>query len=933
MATDKKLPHSLYLLDGMALVYRAYLALIRSPIYNSKGTNTSALFGFVNTLVDLLVKRSPTHIAVVFDTSAPTPRHHLFPAYKAQRQEMPEDLAAAIPHVKRLVRAFNIPALELDGFEADDIIGTLAARADARGDMLTYMVTPDKDFAQLVSPTTIIYKPGRQGGEVELLDLPSILSNWGIERPDQVIDILVLLGDASDNIPCIPGIGENTAKKLVGQFGSVEGLLENVGQLKGKQKENVEKFGQQAILSKQLATIIRDVPIPVTFEELAIEPMDEATVMGIFTEFEFNAIGKRLFGESFKAGRGALVSASPASPAHAGASAEQGELFAGLLSLADVPHQYTTVASIEAAHDLVARLGKQEAFCFDVETTSLDPRDCEILGVAFSFNAHEGFYADCTVPGMLETLAPALEQSGAEKVGHNLKFDLGVLLDHGVVPAGPFFDTMLVHSLCEPDQRHGMDYLSERLLGYTPVPIDSLIGSKKDKGGQLSMSALTGEKLGALAEYAAEDADVTWQLAARLRTMLEDSGQAKVYYEIEGPLLPVLVAVEHEGIALDVRALAEIGAGLEKRMAELQEKVIRAAGTQFNLNSPKQLGQILFDVLKLVEKPKKTKTGQYKTDEQTLATLSTEHAIVRDLLEHRESSKLKSTYVDALPTAVARKSGRVHTTFHQLMTATGRLASSNPNLQNIPVRTQQGREIRKAFVPGRQGCVLLSADYSQIELRVMASISGDPAMVEAFENGLDIHTATAAKVYGVGIHDVLPEMRRTAKMVNFGIIYGISAFGLSQRLGIPRSEAAGIISAYFREYAGVRKFMDEIVERAKRDGFVETLTGRRRYLRDINSTNGMIRSAAERTAINTPIQGSSADMIKLAMIKVEALLREQSLQTRMLLQVHDELVFEMPEAESPIVIPLVEETMRDALPLKVPVVVESGTGANWLEAH
>ena len=912
----------LFLLDGMALVYRAHFALIRNPIFTSGGVNSSALFGFTNTLVDLIQKRKPTHIAVVFDTQAPTERHEIYPEYKAQREAMPEDLAAAIPHVKRMVEAFRIPVIEKDGYEADDIIGTLAKRASADGGWEVFMVTPDKDFGQLVEENIVMYKPGRKGGDVELMGVEEICGKWEIERPEQVIDILGLMGDASDNIPGIPGVGEKTAIKLMKQFGSMEKLLENTDQLKGKQKEKVEANKEQALLSKRLATILLDVPVEIGWEELEVEEVDAAAVKAMCVEFEFNAIGKRLLGDEFKAGRGGEAVES-----------EGGEVEVVLKTLADVEHDYRLVRTVAEAEELVGLLETQERWCFDTETSSLDVKEAEVVGVAFSWGAGTGWYVDTTVDGLMEVIRPVLETPGAEKVGHNLKFDLAVLLWNGISVEGPFFDTMLVHTLVEPDQRHGMDYLSERYLDYTPVAIETLIGSKADADGQMSMLEVTGEKQEAVAEYAAEDADVTWQLAEVLRPLLAEGGQGRVYTEIEAPVLPVLVRMEREGVALDTAALAEIGEMLGGRITGLEAEIKKQAGTDFNVNSPKQIGQVFFDVLKLVEKPKKTKTGQYKTDEATLATLAPNHKIVRDLLDFREASKLKSTYVDALPEAVCAKTGRVHTTFQQLMTATGRLASSAPNVQNIPVRSAQGREIRKAFVAGGEGNVLLSADYSQIELRVMASISGDAAMIEAFEAGLDIHTATAAKVYEVDLEDVLGEMRRTAKMVNFGIIYGISAFGLSQRLGVPRTEAAQIIEAYFSQYPGVKAFMEAVVEKAKVDGYVETLAGRRRYLRDIASSNGNVRAVAERMAINTPIQGTAADMIKLAMVRVDAALRERGVEARMLLQVHDELLLEVPEGEVDEVRELVVEGMRGALELKVPVVVDTGVGRDWLEAH
>lgn len=911
-------PDRLYLLDGMALIYRAYFALIRTPIRTTEGFNTSAIFGFANALVDLLQKYEPTHIAVAFDTREPTFRHVRFPAYKAQREEMPEELSKSLEPVKRLIRAFNIPVLELPGYEADDIIGTLAKRADDAGGYETFMVTPDKDFAQLVSATTKIYKPGRQGGEAEILDLASIQENWQVQTPDQVADILGLWGDASDNIPGVPGIGEKTAKKLIAQFGSVDNILASTDQLKGKQKENLENFADQARLSKELATINVESPIDVDFETLVMGEWDTEALQELLIEYEFNALGKRLLGDGFHAGRGHEEKKT----------------------IEDTPHDYRHIDADDAKGRaaLIAELEKLDSFCFDSETSSLDPKTTKLLGLAFSWKAREGIYVqfptdDRKAGAVLEEFRPLFENAAVEKIGHNLKFDLAVLNWNGLRAVGPFFDTMLAHALVEPDQRHQMDYMSEAYLGYTPVSITSLIGDKKGASVQLSMLDIVEEKSEEVAEYAAEDADITWQLADIMRKLLKEKDQERVFYEIEVPLLPVLVDIEREGIAIDVGALATISKQLGERINGLAEEIEAAAGHSFNLKSPKQLGEVLFDELKLVEKPKKTKTGQYVTNEQVLLTLAHEHEIVRNILEYREATKLKSTYVDTLPEAVLPKSGRIHTSFHQLMTATGRLASSHPNLQNIPIRSAQGREIRRAFVPRDKDFVLLAADYSQIELRVMASLSNDKAMIEAFENGLDIHTATAARVYGVELDDVLPEMRRSAKMVNFGIIYGISAFGLSQRLGIPRGEAADIIENYLREYSGVAEFMSSIVEQAADRGYVETVSGRRRYLPALKDGNATVRKAAERTAINTPIQGSAADMIKIAMVKVAAALDGKGFKSRMLLQVHDELVFDLHRDEVDTITPLVVDAMTGALPLKVPVVVETGVGENWLEAH
>jgi DNA polymerase-1 len=923
----------LFLLDGMALIYRAHFAFIQNPIRNSKGTNTSALYGFINTLLSILEKENPTHIGVAFDTSAPTPRHILFPAYKAQRDEMPEELAAAIPHVKALCRAFGIPVLVVDGFEADDIIGTLVKRAEL-DEFESFMVTPDKDFAQLISESTCMWKPGRKGSDHEIIDLAMMLQNWEIERPAQVIDILGLWGDAADNIPGIPGVGEKTAKKLIAEFGSIENLIANSAKLKGKQKENVETHADQALLSKELATIILDVPVDVTWDELVISERDEEALKTLFNEFEFRTLTKRLF----PTGSAEFIPRE--------SSSEEPTLFETFKTIRDVEHTYHLVDTPELQAQLFAALAQQKSFCFDIETTGLDRFTSRLLGVAFSWKAHEGWYlpySDSLLPAVRSALA-----SPAEKIGHNLKFDLSILHHHGIEVAGPFFDTMLADTLIAPERRHSMDYLSEILLGYTPVKLadiskpaaepdaatllDLFSHAEKAKASKdLDIAAIP---LAILAEYAAEDADVTFQLAQKIRPLLAESGQESILKQIEGPLLPVLVGMEMEGIAIDPAALGLIGDELQIQIDELAKSIHVHADRSFNIASPKQLGEILFDQLGLAEKAKKTKTGQYKTDEQTLATLEGKHPIISDILAWRESTKLKGTYLDALPTHIVAETGRIHTHFHQLVAATGRLASSDPNLQNIPVRSEAGRKIRKAFVP-RDGFTLLSCDYSQIELRVMAAISQDVTMIEAFQNDADIHTITAAKVFAVEPENVTSDMRRTAKMVNFGIIYGISAFGLSQRLAIPRTEAANIIEAYFREYPAIRQFMDRTVNEAREAGYVETLSGRRRYFPDLNSGNQNLRGIAERAAINMPIQGTAADMIKLAMIRIATLLRENSCQSKMLLQVHDELVFDLARDEQEELVPQILTAMKTALPLPngVPVEVSSGTGPNWLAAH
>lgn len=916
----------LFLLDGMALVYRAHFAFIRNPITNSNGVNTSAIYGFANTLLTIIGKESPTHLAVAFDTSAPTSRHKTYPEYKAQREAMPEELAAAIPEVKKLCAAFRIPVIEMDGFEADDIIGTIAHQAEENGNFDTFMVTPDKDFAQLVAPRTAMWKPGRQGSDHEVLDLPAILEKWEVKSPKQVIDILGLWGDASDNIPGVPGIGEKTAKKLVGLYDSVEGLIDNIDKLKGKQKENVTNFAEQARLSKDLATIILDVPLAQKLDDLVRQEPDEEVLKAAFEEWEFRTLTKRLFSKNDDS------------------DGDDAPVFENLKNISDVPHNYHLVRSDDEIEDLIEKLTTAESFCFDVETNSLDRFQAKLLGIAFSTTPQEAYYLPVSDwESLRKKIAPVLT-SDSLKVGHNLKFDLAILLSHGIAVKGPFFDTMLAHILVAPDQKHTMDSLAENLLNYSPVklvdlftessePEDDLFAAaakKKAAKGDLDPSEIPTEKL---AEYAAEDADVTIQLFHSLKPLLEEKKLLPLWESIEAPLLPVLVAMEAEGITVDQNVLDEVGKTLAERIAKLSVEIEASAGRPFNLNSPKQLGEILFGEMELVEKPKKTKTGQFKTDEQTLSSLAPKHPIVANILSYREATKLKGTYVDALPAHRAQHSGRVHTHLHQLVTTTGRLASSDPNLQNIPVRSETGRELRRAFVPRGPEFTLLAADYSQVELRVMAALSGDPTMIEAFQNNLDIHTATAAKVFGVEIDGVIPDMRRTAKMVNFGIIYGISAFGLSQRLGIPRGEASEIIKTYFEEYPAIKQFMEDTIEDAREKGYVETLAKRRRYFKDITSSNATIRSNAERAAINSPIQGTAADMIKIAMIKVQELLVGKK--SKMILQVHDELLFDLHLDEQKDLTPKIVEAMETAviLPKNVPIRIDTGAGDNWLQAH
>ena len=929
---------SLYLIDCMALIYRAHFALIKSPIFTSSGLNTSALYGFTNTLLDLLEQQKPELLAIATDTAEPTARHTIFPAYKAQREDMPEDIVSALPHIDRLASALGIPLLRYPGFEADDVIGTIAVK-HASPDLNVVMVTPDKDFAQLVRPNVSIYRPGRMGNDAEMLGVEEIRKKWEVDDPIRVADILGLWGDASDNIPGIPGFGEKTAKKLISQYGSIEGIYEHLDEIKGKQREKLEEFKDQALLCRQLATIDLNVPIRETLEELHVRPKNDDELKKLLVEFEFNSIGRRLYGPDFKAGRGS------APPKKAPSAPAQGELFSmtapepetpapsrPLNTIADVPHDYRLIDDEAAIRSLVEQLIALPRFCFDIETDRLDPKTATIAGIAFSWEKGTGSYVrlprdPAANRQRLDLLAVALGNPTSEKIGHNLKFDVSVLLWNGVAVEGPLFDTMIAHALLEPERRHGMDALSEQYLGYTPIPISEVIG---DKGAtQTTMFDAAPEQV---SEYAAEDADVTWQLYQLFSEQLREQDLESVFRTIEMPLLPVIIRMEKAGICLDRDALTAASKELAGLIATLEEKVYALAGGPFNLNSPKQLGEILFDKMRLTEKAKKTKTGQYSTDESILSELAVDHEIARLLLEYREAAKLKSTYVDALPTSVFAGTQRIHTTFSQTGAITGRLASANPNLQNIPIRSSMGQQIRAAFVPA-DGHLLLSADYSQIELRVMASLSGDPGMIEAFEQGLDIHTATAAKVYRIPLEEVTGDMRRKAKMVNFGIIYGISAFGLSQRLSIPRSEAASIIQQYFEQYPGVKTFMERVVAECREKGFVETASGRRRWIRDITSSNGTIRSAAERTAINTPIQGTAADMIKIAMVRIDAALRERQMKTTMLLQVHDELLFDLWPEETEAAREMIVACMRNALPLRVPVEVQTGVGKNWLLAH
>ncbi|HYG16012.1 MAG TPA: DNA polymerase I [Bacteroidia bacterium] len=929
MSEEKKL----FLLDGMALIYRAFFAFSQSPRITSYGLNTNAPYGLVNTLLDVLNRQKPSHIAVVFDTDKPTDRHIEYTDYKANRQEMPEDLSRSIPYVFRLIEGFNIPVITYDGFEADDIIGTLAKKAEKKG-YKVYMMTPDKDFGQLVSDNIFIYKPGRQGGDFEIMGVPEILQRWEISSINQVIDILGLMGDAVDNIPGIPGIGEKTAKKLVQEFGSVENLLDNTAKLKGKQKENIEANAEMARLSKRLATIITEVPIELDERALILDEPNKEKLMELFAELEFRTLGKRLFGEGETSV--AQPSAQPSlfsSVEATQAAAEPEEKQHSYRTAATMPHRYELCDTPEKRAALITQLKNATEWCFDTETTSLDAIEAELVGLAFSLKPYEGYYIPtpanrAEAQAIVDEFKPVFETENILKIAQNIKYDIMVLQNYGVNVKGELFDTMLAHYVIEPDGRHNMDIMAEGYLNYAPISIETLIG-KKGKG-QLNMRDADIEKV---AEYSAEDADITLRLKQAFSPMLDEKGVRPVVEKIEAPLVPVLADMEREGVRIDKEMLAAYSVDLQNEVALLEQRIYELAGMQFNIASPKQLGEVLFDRLKLDPKAKKTKTGQYKTDEEVLTYLSAEHEIAKVIIDHRQMQKLKSTYVDALPLLINPRTGRVHTCFNQAVAATGRLSSTDPNLQNIPIRTDRGREVRKAFIPRDSNHVLLSADYSQIELRIVAAISKDASMIDDFTKGLDIHTATAAKVFGVTIDNVDKDMRRKAKMVNFGIIYGISAFGLAQRLEIPRKEAAEIIDNYFKQYPDLRKYMNDTVDFARQHGFVQTVMGRRRYLRDINSANHTVRSFAERNAINAPIQGSAADMIKLAMINIHRRFKDEKVRSKMILQVHDELLFDVERDEVEKIKPIIREEMLNAIKLEVPLEVEMGVGENWLEAH
>jgi DNA polymerase-1 len=928
LTEDKRL----YLLDAYALIYRAYFAFSKTPLMNSKGQNVSAISGFTSTLVDLIKRERPTHLAVVFDAAAETHRATEHTFYKAHREAMPEDIQMAVPYIKEIIKGFHIPILEYDGYEADDIIGTIAKEKEKDGHIV-YMVTPDKDYAQLVSPNIFIYKPGRQGSDIEILGVEEIKTKWEVENPLQVIDILGMWGDAVDNIPGIPSVGEKTAKKLIKEFGSMENVIANAANIKGKLGENIRNNVEKALVSKQLATIILDVPIHVSDDDLLMSEPDKEKLTQLFTELEFRSLGKRILGEDFTVNRevrGANINgqtslfgneeSAAAEPVHHGKN------------ISNTPHHYQLTTSDADIIDLVKELMQQKEICFDTETSSLDYFSLEIVGLSFSYKTGAGYYIPCpagfdAAKRICDFFKPVLENPSIIKIGQNIKFDMLVLKRYDINVKAPLYDTMLAHYLVEPDMKHGMDYLSETYLGYTPVHIEELIGKRGKNQG--SMRDVPVEKI---SEYAAEDADITLQLKQVLAPMVHKHEVDGVLQKIELPLIPVLAAMEYEGVKIDDAYLQTYSKELETDMLKYRDEIFQLAGMEFNLDSPRQMGDVLFGKLKLPV-DKKTATGQHSTNEEVLSRLSVEFPIASKILEYRELTKLKSTYVDALPQLVNKITGRLHTTFNQTIASTGRLSSIGPNLQNIPIRTERGQRVRKAFIARDENHILVSADYSQIELRLAAEMSGDENMMEAFRQGLDIHQATAAKVYNLPLEEVTKEMRSKAKMVNFGIIYSISAFGLSQRLGIPRKEAAALIENYFIQYPKLKNYMSETLQFARENGYVKTMMGRRRYLKDINSRNFTVRGFAEREAINSPLQGSAADLIKMAMINIHDTFEAMHLKSKMTLQVHDELVFDAHVDELEIIKPIIHDKMIHAFKTIVPLEVEIGTGANWLDAH
>jgi DNA polymerase-1 len=924
--TDNMSVKKLFLLDAYALIFRAYYAFIKRPIMNSKGLNTSAIFGFTNTLDEVLKKEKPTHIAVVFDPPSPTFRHDIFKEYKANRLDTPEEIRQSVPYIKEIIKGFKIPVLEVNGYEADDVIGTVAKKAEKEG-FQVYMMTPDKDYTQLVSENILIYKPRRAGGEADIIGVNEIREQWGVENPEQVIDILALWGDSSDNIPGAPGIGEKTAKILIGKYQSLVGLYKNIEQIQGKQKESLINYREQIELARKLVTIVTDVPVHFSYKELELLPPDMSLLAKTFNELEFRTLANRILESSSgqkTPTQGKLFNES--------SDSDSADIDNGFYNIKNTLHDYHLVDSIELRNDLISNLLKQKEICFDTETTGIEALEAELVGISFSYKVHEAFYVP--IPSeksrakeLVEAFSKVFENDKISKIGQNVKYDIQVLGNYDISVNGSIFDTMIAHYLIQPELQHNMDYLSRVYLKYQPVPIASLIGAKgKD---QLSMRDVD---VDIVKEYAGEDADITWQLAQILRKELEKYDLTVLAGKIEMPLISVLADMEQSGFKINIDDLNNYSYILNNEIDELEKEIYKLADATFNISSPRQLGQILFDKLKIASNAKKTKTRQYSTSEETLTQLKGKHQVVEKVLEYRALKKLLNTYVEALPKLVSKKTDKIHTSFEQAWVATGRLSSKNPNLQNIPVREEKGREIRKAFIASDDNHILLSADYSQIELRLMAHMSGDENLIEAFINGQDIHTATAAKIFGLSTQNVSREMRRKAKTANFGIIYGISAFGLSQRLNISRTEARELIEGYFKSYGKVKDYMEQSIKLAKENGYVRTIMGRRRYLKDIHSSNAILRGNAERNAINAPIQGSAADIIKLAMVNIHGRMK-QKYKTKMILQVHDELIFDvyMPELEE--IKKIVRYEMENAVRLSVPLVVDMGTGKNWLDAH
>ena len=919
----------LLLIDAYALIYRSYYALIRSPRINSKGFNTSAIFGFVNILEDVLKKENPSHVAVAFDPKGPTFRHEAFEQYKAQREETPEVIRQSVPIIRDIIEAYNIPILEVPGYEADDVIGTISKQAAQKG-FTVYMMTPDKDYGQLVGDNIYMYRP-KHGGGYDIMGVPEVLAKFNLSSTEQVIDLLGLMGDSSDNIPGCPGVGEKTAQKLLADFGSIDNLLANTDKLKGAQKKKVEENAEQIRFSKFLATIKTDVPIEFDADSCKKQNVNEDKLIEIYTELEF-----RTFINRFKQEPQKEVKSGPV----------QGSLFAifsdenteaekksSLADLKSTPHTYHIADNEEEISKICSILANQKFFCFDTETDGIDPLNAELVGMSFSITKNEAWYVP--VPANREEatkivarFSPALQNPEIQKIGQNIKFDILVLRKYGVKVAGPLFDTMIAHYLLNPELRHNMDYLAETYLKYKTVSIEELIGPKGKKQGNMRNVPLN-----QISEYAAEDADITLQLKDYFEPLLKQESVEDLFHNIEMPLIYVLAEMEATGVTLDTSALKESSEILSGQLVSLEKEIHELAGLEFNINSPKQIGEVLFDRMKLDEKAKKTKTGGYSTSEEVLEKLRSKHPIIGKILEYRGLKKLLSTYIDALPELINKETGKIHTSFNQAVTATGRLSSTNPNLQNIPVRDEMGREIRRAFTADNDDCIFFSADYSQIELRIMAHLSNDAHMVEAFVSGEDIHAATAAKIYNVPINEVTSDMRRKAKTANFGIIYGISVFGLAERLNIPRAESKELIDGYFNTYPEIRKYMDESIRVAKEHGYVETIFKRKRFLPDINSGNAVVRGYAERNAINAPIQGSAADIIKLAMIKIHQRFEEEGLKSRMILQVHDELNFNVYKDEYEKVKEIVLDSMENVIKLRVPLIADYGEGKSWLEAH